>query len=85
MAKSKDVVKQIRKATRRKFSTEEKIRMVQEGLRAEAMGDVDPDDVYFDRSDVILQRRAMLKQKPFLKERCVIVKLWKPELKSTAG
>ena len=35
MAKSKDVVKQIRKATRRKFSAEEKIRIVLEGLRGE--------------------------------------------------
>ncbi len=31
----KDVVKQIRKATRRKFSAEEKIRIVLEGLRGE--------------------------------------------------
>jgi transposase len=30
-----DVVKQIRKATRRKFSSEEKIRVVLEGLRGE--------------------------------------------------
>jgi transposase len=30
---AKDVVKQIRKATRRKFSAEEKIRIVLEGLR----------------------------------------------------
>ncbi len=35
MAKSKDVVKQIRKATRRKFSAEEKIRIVLEGLQGE--------------------------------------------------
>jgi transposase len=35
MAKSKDVVKQIRKATRRRFSAEEKIRIVLEGLRGE--------------------------------------------------
>ena len=35
MAKSKDVIKQIRKATRRKFSAEEKIRIVLEGLRGE--------------------------------------------------
>jgi len=35
MAKPKDVVKQIRKATRRKFSAEDKIRIVLEGLRAE--------------------------------------------------
>ena len=35
MAKSNDVVKQIRKATRRKFSAEEKIRIVLEGLRGE--------------------------------------------------
>jgi transposase len=35
MAKSKDVVKQIRKATRRKFSADEKIRIVLEGLRGE--------------------------------------------------
>jgi len=35
MAKSKDVVKQIRKATRRKFSAEDKIRIVLEGLRGE--------------------------------------------------
>lgn len=32
---AKDVVKQIRKATRRKFSSEEKIRIVLEGLRGE--------------------------------------------------
>ena len=35
MAKSKDVVRQIRKATRRRFSSEEKIRIVLEGLRGE--------------------------------------------------
>ena len=35
MAKSKDVVKQIRKATRRKFSADQKIRIVLEGLRGE--------------------------------------------------
>jgi len=35
MAKAKDVVKQIRKATRRKFSAEEKIRIVLEGLRGQ--------------------------------------------------
>ena len=34
MAKT-DVIKQIRKATRRKFSAEEKIRIVLEGLRGE--------------------------------------------------
>ncbi len=33
MAKSKDVVKRIRKATRRKFSADEKIKIVLEGLR----------------------------------------------------
>lgn len=35
MAKSKDIVKQIKKATRRKFSADEKIRIVLEGLRGE--------------------------------------------------
>ena len=35
MAQSKDVVKQIRKATRRRFSVEDKIRIVLEGLRGE--------------------------------------------------
>ena len=35
MSKKRDVVKQIRKATRRKFSAEEKIRIVLEGLRGE--------------------------------------------------
>jgi transposase len=35
MAKSKDVIKQIKKATRRKFSAEDKIRIVLEGLRGE--------------------------------------------------
>jgi transposase len=35
MAKSKDVITHIRKATRRKFSADEKIRIVLEGLRAE--------------------------------------------------
>ena len=36
MAKeSKDVIRQIRKATRKKFSAEDKIRIVLEGLRAE--------------------------------------------------
>ncbi|MBN1126435.1 MAG: transposase [Sedimentisphaerales bacterium] len=35
MSQPKDVVKQIKKATRRKFSAEEKIRIVLEGLRAE--------------------------------------------------
>ncbi len=32
---AKDVVKEIRRATRRKFSAEEKIRIVLEGLRGE--------------------------------------------------
>ncbi len=35
MAEPKNVVKQIRKATRRKFSADEKIRIVLEGLRGE--------------------------------------------------
>ena len=35
MAQSKSVVKQIRKATRRHFSAEDKIRIVLEGLRGE--------------------------------------------------
>ena len=35
MTKSKDVVRQIRKATRRRFSAEEKIRIVLEGLYGE--------------------------------------------------
>ncbi len=35
MSKPKDVVKQIRKATRRKFSAEDKIRIVLEGLRGQ--------------------------------------------------
>jgi transposase len=32
---NKDIVKEIRKATRRKFDAEEKIRIVLEGLRGE--------------------------------------------------
>ena len=36
MAKSKDVITQIRKATRRRFSADEKIRIVLEGLRGES-------------------------------------------------
>jgi len=36
MAKSKDVVAQIKKTTRRRFSADEKIRIVVEGLRGEA-------------------------------------------------
>jgi len=35
MAKSKDVITQIKKATRRKFTAEEKIRIVLEGFRGE--------------------------------------------------
>ena len=35
MSNSKDVVSQIRKETRRKFSAEEKIRIVLEALRGE--------------------------------------------------
>jgi transposase len=35
MTEPKDVVKQIRKATRRRFSAEDKIRIVLEGLRGE--------------------------------------------------
>ena len=35
MSNSNDVVKQIRRATRRKFSADEKIRIVLEGLRGE--------------------------------------------------
>ncbi|MCK4794839.1 MAG: hypothetical protein KAV87_64515 [Desulfobacteraceae bacterium] len=36
MAKPKDVVRQIKKATRRRFSADEKIRIVLEGLRGES-------------------------------------------------
>lgn len=36
MAKPKDVVSQIKKATRRRFSADEKIRIVLEGLRGES-------------------------------------------------
>jgi transposase len=36
MAKPKDLVSQIKKATRRKFSADEKIRVVLEGLRGES-------------------------------------------------
>jgi len=36
MGKAKDVITQIKKATRRKFSADEKIRIVLEGLRGEA-------------------------------------------------
>ena len=35
MAKTKDVITQIKKATRRKFSADEKIRIVLEGLKGE--------------------------------------------------
>jgi len=35
MTKPNDVIKQIRKATRRKFSADDKIRIVLEGLRGE--------------------------------------------------
>ncbi len=35
MSKPSDIVKQIRKSTRRKFSADEKIRIVLEGLRGE--------------------------------------------------
>ena len=35
MTDSKDIVKQIRKATRRKFSSDDKIRIILEGLRGE--------------------------------------------------
>jgi transposase len=35
MAKPKDVIQQIKKATRRKFSADEKIRIVLEGLRGQ--------------------------------------------------
>jgi transposase-like protein len=35
MAKPKDVIRQIKKATRRQFSAEEKIRIILEGLRGE--------------------------------------------------
>jgi transposase-like protein len=35
MSSQKNVVSQIRKATRRKFSAEEKIRIILEGLRGE--------------------------------------------------
>jgi len=35
MAKSKDLITQIKKASRRKFSADEKIRIVLEGLRGE--------------------------------------------------
>ena len=40
MSKSNDVVKQIRRATRRKFSADEKIRIVLEGLRGEIAASV---------------------------------------------
>jgi len=35
MAKPKDVIRQIKEATRRQFSAEDKIRIVLEGLRGE--------------------------------------------------
>lgn len=35
MAKPRDVIRQIKKATRRKFSADEKIRIILEGLRGE--------------------------------------------------
>ena len=35
MTKSKDVITQIKKATRRKFSADEKVRIVLEGLRGQ--------------------------------------------------
>ena len=35
MSKTNDIIKQIKKATRRKFSADEKIRIVLEGLRGE--------------------------------------------------
>jgi len=37
MAEPKDVIKQIRKATRKKFSAEDKIRIVLEGLRGKRL------------------------------------------------
>ena len=38
MAKPKEVIRQIKKATRRQFSAEEKIRIVLEGLRGKTGG-----------------------------------------------
>ena len=41
MAKPKDVIKQIKKATRRQFSADEKIQIILEGLRGEmAISDI---------------------------------------------
>ncbi len=40
---SQDIVKQIRKATRRQFTADEKIRIVLEGLRGEAPDPSSPD------------------------------------------
>ncbi len=61
MAKSKEVITQIRKATRRKFSADEKIRFVLEGFRCETSiseicrGEDVASSVYYKCSKAFLQ------------------------------
>jgi len=70
MAKSKDVVKQIRKANRRKFSADQKIRIVLEGLRGEVS-----------ISEICRREQIVEKRKQFLKGKELTLESLKQELK----
>ena len=71
-----DVVKQIRKATRRKFTAEEKIREYYNARRYhEALGNVTPDDAFFGRRDSIQTRRRKLKGKTLARRQAINAKL----------
>jgi transposase-like protein len=65
-------IRDIRRKTRRKHSTEEKIRIVLDGLRGEesiaalcrreGIGNVTPADAYFGRHTAIIERRKKIKK-----------------------
>ena len=68
-------IRDIRRKTRRKHSTEEKIRIVLDGLRGEesiaalcrreGIGNVTPADAYFGRHTAIIERRKNIKEITF--------------------
>jgi hypothetical protein len=70
---SEKTVKDIRRATRKQYSAEEKIRIVLDGLRGEetiaelcrqeSINNLTPADVYFGRGQAILNQRERIKRK----------------------